>query len=62
MTAYRRTPAAPLRTTPTTTNRSYKQVRACVEHAFLRDCRLRGDGVHHALLGIARLHNSALVG
>jgi hypothetical protein len=26
----------------------------------LRDCRLRGDGVHHAVLGIARLHNLAL--
>jgi len=50
-------------------NRSHKQVRARVEHAFarmkgwkiLRDCRLRGDGVHHAMLGIACLHNLALV-
>ena len=25
----------------------------------LRDCRLKGEGVHHAMLGIARLHNSA---
>jgi hypothetical protein len=40
-------------------NRSHKRVRARVEHAFarmktykiLRDCRLRGDGVHHAMLG-----------
>ncbi len=24
---------------------------------ILRDCRLKGDGVHHAMLGIARLHN-----
>jgi hypothetical protein len=24
---------------------------------ILRDCRLRGDGVHHAMLGIAHLHN-----
>lgn len=39
-------------------NRSRKQVRARVEHVFarmktwkiLRDCRLRGDGVHHAIL------------
>ncbi|MGQ5640797.1 MULTISPECIES: transposase [unclassified Streptomyces] len=46
-------------------NRSHKQVRARVEHVFarmktwkiLRDCRLKGDGVHHAMLGIARLHN-----
>ncbi|MFD7026418.1 transposase [Streptomyces sp. NPDC059917] len=46
-------------------NRPHKQVRARVEHVFarmktwtiLRDCRLKGDGVHHAMLGIARLHN-----
>ncbi|MEW1910951.1 transposase [Kitasatospora sp. NPDC085895] len=46
-------------------NREHKQVRARVEHVFarmktwkiLRDCRLKGDGVHHAVLGIARLHN-----
>ncbi|MFI8341893.1 transposase [Streptomyces sp. NPDC085639] len=51
-------------------NKSHKQVRARVEHAFarmktykiLRDCRLRGDGVHHAMLGIARLHNLTLSG
>ena len=49
-------------------NKSHKRVRARVEHAFarmktykiLRDCRLRGDGVHHAMLGIARLHNLML--
>ncbi|MEU0248328.1 transposase family protein [Streptomyces sp. NPDC006235] len=51
-------------------NASHRKVRARVEHAFarmktwkiLRDCRLKGDGVHHAMLGIARLHNLALVG
>jgi hypothetical protein len=51
-------------------NRSHKQVRARVEHTFarmkswkiLRDCRLKGDGVHHAMLGIARLHNLTLTG
>ncbi|WP_217251486.1 transposase [Streptomyces sp. AC602_WCS936] len=51
-------------------NRSHRKVRARVEHAFarmktwkiLRDCRLKGDGVHHALLGIARLHNLTLTG
>ncbi|SED67028.1 transposase [Streptomyces sp. Ag109_O5-10] len=51
-------------------NRSHKQVRARVEHVFarmktwkiLRDCRLKGDGVHHAILGIARMHNLALAG
>ncbi|MFF0044118.1 transposase [Streptomyces mirabilis] len=49
-------------------NKAHKQVRARVEHVFarmkswkiLRDCRLKGDGVHHAVLGIARLHNLAL--
>jgi hypothetical protein len=51
-------------------NKSHKQVRARVEHVFarmktwkiLRDCRLKGDGVHHAMLGIARLHNLNLTG
>jgi hypothetical protein len=51
-------------------NRSHKQVRARVEPAFarmktwkiLRDCRLKGDGVHHAMLGIARLHHLTLTG
>ncbi|MEV7739948.1 transposase [Streptomyces sp. NPDC088921] len=48
-------------------NASHRKVRARVEHVFahmkswkiLRDCRLKGDGVHHAMLGIARLHSSA---
>ncbi|MFE7707811.1 transposase [Streptomyces sp. NPDC057486] len=51
-------------------NTSDKQVRARVEHVFarmkcwkiLRDCRLKGDGVHHAMLGVARLHNLTLTG
>ncbi|QCX82359.1 Transposase DDE domain protein (plasmid) [Streptomyces sp. YIM 121038] len=51
-------------------NTSHRKVRARVEHAFarmktwkiLRDCRLKGDGVHHAILGIARLHNPTLAG
>jgi hypothetical protein len=51
-------------------NKTHKQVRARVEHVFahmktwkvLRDCRLKGDGVHHATLGIARMHNLALDG
>nr|WP_202443900.1 transposase [Streptomyces sp. SID8375] len=50
---------------------SHRKVRARVEHAFarmkawkiLRDCRLlQGDGVHYAMLGIARLHNLTLAG
>lgn len=51
-------------------NQSHKQVRARVEHVFarmrtwkfLRDRRLKGDGVHHAMPGIARMHNLALAG
>ncbi len=51
-------------------NTSHKQVRARVVHVFarmktwkiLRDCRLRGDGVHHPMLGIARMHSLALAG
>ncbi|GAA3167998.1 hypothetical protein GCM10017688_15230 [Streptomyces ramulosus] len=46
----------------------HRRVRARVEHALsrlkkwevLRDCRLKGNGVHQAMLGIARLHNLAL--
>ncbi|MFE6895240.1 transposase [Streptomyces sp. NPDC057694] len=49
-------------------NTSHRKVRARVEHTFarmknwkvLRDCRLKGEGVHHAMLGIARLHNLVL--
>ncbi|KOT90415.1 transposase [Streptomyces sp. NRRL F-5755] len=51
-------------------HRSHKKVRARVEHTFtrmkgwkiLRDCRLKGDGVHHTMLGIARLHNLTVAG
>ncbi|MCQ8775152.1 transposase [Streptomyces telluris] len=51
-------------------NASHRKVRARIEHVFarmktwkiLRDCRLKGDGVHHAILGIARLHNLTLTG
>ncbi|MFI5640123.1 transposase [Streptomyces goshikiensis] len=51
-------------------SQSDKQVRARVEHIFarmktwkiLRDCRLKEDGVHHAMLGIARMHTLALAG
>ncbi|MFF6830216.1 transposase [Streptomyces longwoodensis] len=51
-------------------NACHRKVRARVEHTFarmkswkiLRDCRLRGYGVHHAMLGIARLHNLTLTG
>ncbi|MTG91055.1 transposase [Cellulosimicrobium sp. BIT-GX5] len=46
-------------------NASHRRVRARVEHTFarlktwkiLRDCRLRGTGVQHAMTGIAHLYN-----
>ncbi len=49
-------------------NRPHKRVRARVEHTsarmkdwkILRDCRLKGDGVHHAMLGLARLYNLSI--
>ncbi|MDQ0681139.1 hypothetical protein QFZ56_000102 [Streptomyces achromogenes] len=67
---HRRTPGEELPGWKPEHNRSHKQVRARVEHVFarmktwktLRDCRLKGDGVRHAMLGIARLHNVALTG
>ena len=51
-------------------NAVHRRARARVEHALsrlknwkiLRDCRLKGNGVHQAMLGIARLHNMALTG
>ncbi|MFF6816282.1 transposase [Streptomyces sp. NPDC012403] len=51
-------------------NAFHRKVRARVEHTFarmktwkiLRDCRLKDEGVHHAMLGIARLHNLTLTG
>ncbi|WP_405194709.1 transposase [Streptomyces anulatus] len=64
---HRRRPGEELPTWKQEHNRSHKQVRARVEHAFarmktwkiLRVCRLKGEGVHHAVLGIAHLHNLA---
>ncbi len=49
-------------------NAVHRRARARVEHALsrlknwkiLRDCRLKGNGVHQAMLGIARLHNLAV--
>lgn len=46
-------------------NKAHKHVRARVQHVFarmktweiLRGCRPKGDGIHHAMIGITRLHN-----
>ncbi|MGW6060329.1 transposase [Streptomyces sp. NPDC055189] len=67
---HRRRPGEELTDWQQANNKVHKRVRALVEHTFarmknwkiLRDCRLKGDGVHHAMLGIARLHNLNLAG
>ncbi|WP_416970464.1 transposase family protein [Streptomyces sp. 4F14] len=49
-------------------NAEHRRVRARVEHAFvriknwkiLRDCRQKGDGLHHAVQAVATMHNLAL--
>lgn len=49
-------------------NAEHRTVRARVEHTFarmknykiLRDCRQRGDGLHHAVRAVAHMHNLAL--
>lgn len=67
---HRRRPGEELTDWRQANNKVHKRVRARVEHAFarmktwkiLRDCPLEGDGVHHAMLGIAHLHNLNLAG
>ena len=49
-------------------NTEHRRVRARVEHVFsrmknykiLRDCRVRGDGLHTAVQAVATMHNLAL--
>ncbi|MFE5709647.1 transposase family protein [Streptomyces sp. NPDC056501] len=49
-------------------NAEHRKVRARVEHAFarmkhykiLRDCRQRGNGLHHAVQAVAHMHNLTL--
>ncbi|MCF1592937.1 transposase family protein [Streptomyces muensis] len=49
-------------------NAEHRRVRARVEHTFarmknykiLRDCRQRGNGLHHAVRAVAHMHNLAL--
>ncbi|CAM5356344.1 Transposase OS=Streptomyces violarus OX=67380 GN=FHS41_005170 PE=4 SV=1 [Streptomyces violarus] len=51
-------------------NTEHRRVRARVEHTFarmknwkiLRDCRQRGDGLHHAVQAVATMHNLAMAG
>ena len=49
-------------------NAAHRKVRARVEHVIgrmknykiLRDCRQRGEGLHHAVQAVAHMHNLAL--
>jgi hypothetical protein len=51
-------------------NAEHRRVRARVEHTFarmktwkiLRDCRQKGDGLHHAVQAVATMHNLARAG
>ena len=61
-------------TTTTTADGGYRGTELVIPHCrhakdetarmktwkILRDCRLKGDGVHHAMLGIAHLYKLAL--
>ncbi|MEU9957083.1 transposase [Streptomyces sp. NPDC050982] len=61
-TAARQRPLLPIQEAD---NTEHRKVRARVEHTFawmknykiLRDCRQRGDGLHHA---VARIYNLAM--
>lgn len=65
---HRKRPARPLLPGEESDNAEHRRVRARVEHAFarmkhykiLRDCRQRGNGLHHAVQAVATLHNHAL--
>ncbi len=49
-------------------NAEHRRVRARVEHTFTRmknwkihrDCRQKGDSLHHAVQAVATMHNIAL--
>ncbi|WUH98232.1 transposase [Spirillospora sp. NBC_00431] len=64
---HRRRPGRPLLPVQEADKAEHRKVRARVEHTFarmknykiLRDCRQRGDGLHHAVQAIAHLHNLA---
>ncbi|MFD0214307.1 transposase [Streptomyces hirsutus] len=65
---HRKRPGRPLLRGEEEDNAQHRKVRARVEHTFswmknykiLRDCRQRGDGLHHAVQVVARMHNLAL--
>ncbi|WP_086738300.1 transposase [Streptomyces glaucescens] len=65
---HRKRPGRPLLKAEEEDNAQHRRVRARVEHTFsrmknykiLRDCRQRGNGLHHAVQAVARMHNLAL--
>ncbi|MEU2874536.1 transposase family protein [Streptomyces olivoreticuli] len=65
---HRKRPRRPLLKGEEEDNAEHRKVRVRVEHAFarmknykiLRDCRQRGDGLHHAVQAVAHMHNLAL--
>ncbi|MER5348704.1 transposase family protein [Streptomyces mirabilis] len=65
---HRKRPGRPLLAGEEADNAEHRRVRARVEHAIgrlknykiLRDCRQRGDGLHHAVQAVAHMHNLAL--
>ncbi|GAA3706973.1 hypothetical protein GCM10023082_01170 [Streptomyces tremellae] len=64
---HRSHPGRPLLPGEEEDNTEHRRVRARVEHAFarmrhykiLRDCRQRGDGLHHAVQAVARMPHLA---
>jgi hypothetical protein len=65
---HRKRPGRPLLKGEEEDNAQHRKVRARVEHTFsrmknykiLRNCRQRGDGLHHAVQAVARMYNLAL--
>ncbi|MFF4576445.1 transposase family protein [Streptomyces sp. NPDC001410] len=65
---HRKRPGRPLLKGEEDDNAQHRRVRARVEHVIgrmknykiLRDCRQRGDGLHHAVQAVAHMHNLAL--
>ncbi|GAB2768571.1 hypothetical protein GCM10027072_79450 [Streptomyces bullii] len=65
---HRKRPGRPLLKGEEEDNAAHRKVRARAEHVIgrmknykiLRDCRQRGDGLHHAVQAVTRMHNLAL--
>ncbi|MEU7488101.1 transposase family protein [Streptomyces sp. NPDC042319] len=65
---HRKRPGRPLLKGEEDDNAAHRSVRARVEHVIgrmknhkiLRDCRQRGNGLHHAVQAVAHMHNLAL--